>query len=222
MTASDWATGTDPHAMLSLLRGREVSPRKVRLFAAACCRRVWPLLADPRSRSAVEAAERCADGDLPGDQLAALGRAAVEAADQAARDAEEAEDDTPYRVAEAAAFAASDEADVLERVARGAAYYAADPRLPETAAERAAQASLLRCVVANPLRPTPFSPEWRTSTAVTLAAQMYESRDFSAMPILADALMDAGCNNNDILEHCRGLEPHVRGCWVVDLVLGKE
>jgi hypothetical protein len=51
---------------------------------------------------------------------------------------------------------------------------------------------------------------------------MYEARDFSAMPILADALQDAGCDNDDILDHCRGPGPHVRGCWVVDLVLGEE
>jgi hypothetical protein len=62
---------------------------------------------------------------------------------------------------------------------------------------------------------------WRTGTAVTLAHRMYESLDFGAMPILADALQDAGCDNDDILNHCRGDGPHVRGCWVVDLVLGK-
>jgi hypothetical protein len=64
---------------------------------------------------------------------------------------------------------------------------------------------------------------WHTSTAVALASQMYDSRDFSAMPILADALQDAGCDNDDILNHCRDKDQnHVRGCWVVDLVLGKE
>jgi hypothetical protein len=51
---------------------------------------------------------------------------------------------------------------------------------------------------------------------------MYDSREFSAMPILADALQDAGCDSHDILDHCRGPGPHVRGCWVVDLVLAKE
>jgi hypothetical protein len=69
---------------------------------------------------------------------------------------------------------------------------------------------------------TALPPAWRTDTAVALARQMDESRDFSAMPILADALQDAGCDNDDILDHCRGPGPHVRGCWVVDLVLGKE
>jgi hypothetical protein len=84
-------------------------------------------------------------------------------------------------------------------------------------------AVLLRDIFGNPFRPVTFSPVWRTDTAVALARQMYESRDFSAMPILADALQDVGCDNEDILSHCRDPKAtHVRGCWVVDLVLGKE
>ena len=81
---------------------------------------------------------------------------------------------------------------------------------------------LFRDIFGNPFRPVAFSPEWRTDTAVALARQMYDARDFSAMPILADALQDAGCDNEDIFNHCQGAGPHVRGCWVVDLVLGKE
>ncbi|WP_246523454.1 hypothetical protein [Gemmata palustris] len=77
-------------------------------------------------------------------------------------------------------------------------------------------------IAGNPFRPVPFSPSWLTSTTLALAARMYESRDFGAMPILADALQDAGCDSADVLDHCRGPGPHVRGCWVVDLVLGKE
>ncbi|MBP3956357.1 hypothetical protein J8F10_13815 [Gemmata sp. G18] len=80
----------------------------------------------------------------------------------------------------------------------------------------------MRDVFGNPFRSVTFSPSWRISTAVALAAQMYESRDFSAMPILADALQDAGCDSADVLDHCRNDGPHVRGCWVIDLVLGKE
>ena len=68
-----------------------------------------------------------------------------------------------------------------------------------------------------------FSADWRTDTVLTLARTMYESREFGAMPILADALQDAGCDNTDILDHCRNTKPvHVRGCWVVDLVLSKN
>jgi hypothetical protein len=84
-----------------------------------------------------------------------------------------------------------------------------------------AQAELLRDIFGNPFRPVAFSEPWRTDTAVSLARQMYESRDFSAMPILANALQDAGCSSAEILDHCRGCGPHGRGCWVVDLVLGR-
>ncbi len=89
-------------------------------------------------------------------------------------------------------------------------------------AEQAAQANFLRDIFGNPFRPVPFSPSWRTDTTVSLARGMYESRDFGAMPILADALQDAGCDNADVLGHCREPGAHVRGCWVVDLVLGME
>jgi hypothetical protein len=82
--------------------------------------------------------------------------------------------------------------------------------------------SLNRDSFGNPFRPVAFDPNWRTSNVVSLARSMNESRDFSAMPILSDALQDAGCDHADILDHCRGSGPHVRGCWVVDLVLGKS
>ncbi|MBA4187880.1 MAG: hypothetical protein C0467_07665 [Planctomycetaceae bacterium] len=83
-------------------------------------------------------------------------------------------------------------------------------------------ADLVREFVCNPVRQVTFDAAWRTDTALSLARHMYESRDFSAMPILADALQDAGCENDDTLNHCRDTNGvHVRGCWVVDLVLGK-
>ncbi|MBN9119864.1 MAG: hypothetical protein J0I06_12005 [Planctomycetes bacterium] len=80
----------------------------------------------------------------------------------------------------------------------------------------------MRDIFGNPFRPVTFSAAWRTDTAVSLARQMYDTREFSAMPILADALQDAGCDSDDVLSHCRSDSPHVRGCWVVDLVLGME
>ena len=88
--------------------------------------------------------------------------------------------------------------------------------------ERREACPVVRDIFGDPFRPVNFSPSWRTDTAVALARQMYESRDFGAMPILADALQDAGCASADILSHCRGPGPHVRGCWVVDLLLGQE
>ncbi|MCE9561301.1 MAG: hypothetical protein K8U57_04540 [Planctomycetes bacterium] len=81
---------------------------------------------------------------------------------------------------------------------------------------------VLRDIFGNPFRHIAFDPAWLTSTVVAIAQGMYDSHDFSAMPILADALQDAGCDNPDILTHCRGDGPHVRGCWVVDAVLGKQ
>jgi hypothetical protein len=72
----------------------------------------------------------------------------------------------------------------------------------------------------NPFVPLEWNPEWFTSTVRELAAHIYENRDFSAMPILGDALMDAGCDHQLVQEHCRSTKPHARGCWVVDAILG--
>jgi hypothetical protein len=84
------------------------------------------------------------------------------------------------------------------------------------------QTAILRDLVGNPFRPVTLDPSWLTSTVVTLAQQMYDSRDFSPMPILADALQDAGCENEEVLNHCRHPGEHVRGCWIVDLLTGRK
>jgi hypothetical protein len=78
------------------------------------------------------------------------------------------------------------------------------------------------CVTGNPFRPVSADPSWLTSTVVTLARGLHNDRAFDRLPILADALQDAGCANGNMLAHCHGDRPHVRGCWVVDLVLRKE
>ncbi|MBP3957292.1 hypothetical protein J8F10_18765 [Gemmata sp. G18] len=88
--------------------------------------------------------------------------------------------------------------------------------------ERAAQVELLRDIFGNPFRPLTFDLAWLTSDVLALAHGIYEERAFDRVPILADALQDAGCDNTDILSHCRSEGAHVRGCWVVDLVLGKS
>jgi len=88
---------------------------------------------------------------------------------------------------------------------------------------RVAHCRIVRDIFGNPFRPVTPEPSWLTSTVLALANGIYEEKAFDRMPILADALQDAGCNNPDILDHCR--EPngvHTRGCWVVDLVLGKK
>ena len=84
------------------------------------------------------------------------------------------------------------------------------------------QAALLRDIFGNPFRPVAFDPAWRTADTIGIAARMYDSRDFAAMPILADALEEAGCTSPDVLLHAREPGVHVRGCWVVDGVLGKS
>lgn len=102
-------------------------------------------------------------------------------------------------------------------------YYAWGNYQPLHDAHRDVALALIGDIFGDPFQPVTFAAEWRTETAVLLAQQMYESRDFSAMPILADALQDAGCVNPDILSHCRDVnQVHVRGCWAVDLVLGKS
>jgi hypothetical protein len=87
---------------------------------------------------------------------------------------------------------------------------------------RADATALISDIFGNPFRPVAVDPAWRTSTTVGIARGIYDDRAFDRLPILADALQDAGCENADILDHCRGDGPHVRGCWVVDLVLGKS
>ena len=87
------------------------------------------------------------------------------------------------------------------------------------------QARLLRDVFGNPFWPMPsVDPAWLAGSdgaAAGLARALYEERAFDRLPILADALEEAGCTDREILDHCRGPGPHVRGCWVVDLFLGK-
>jgi hypothetical protein len=97
---------------------------------------------------------------------------------------------------------------------------------PSWDAERAKQAALLRDIFGNPWRPAfnLVSVRWgfNDGIVIKLAQQMYDTRDFTAMPILADALEESGCEDEDILRHCRQPGEHVRGCWVVDLLLSKE
>ncbi|MBL8797494.1 MAG: hypothetical protein JNM56_26575 [Planctomycetia bacterium] len=82
--------------------------------------------------------------------------------------------------------------------------------------------AFLRDILGNPLRPISADPSWQTETVSSLATAIYDERAFDRLPILADALEDAGCDNADMLNHCRQPGEHVRGCWVVDLVLGKK
>lgn len=98
---------------------------------------------------------------------------------------------------------------------------AGDAEGPAWQAERCAQAGLLRELFGNPFRPESFDPSWRTPEVVALAGTIYEGRAFDRLPVLADALEHAGCTDPEVLRHCRGGGPHVRGCWVLDLAVAK-
>jgi hypothetical protein len=90
---------------------------------------------------------------------------------------------------------------------------------------KAAQVAVLHCIFGNPFRHVTINPTWLASNEGTvrrIAQTIYHDRALDRMPILADALTDAGCDNEDILSHCRSEGPHVKGCWVVDTLLGKE
>jgi len=238
-----WFTCTDPRPMCALLRGKERG-RKFRLFASACCRRVAHLLTDDRSHHALDVFERFLDGELTMKEYADGERAAADACAAQARIA--GGNESAHRTSEAdrvrlfaSMFAAQAVTDCFGPVASAATdccgalrgYDTADirdeARMRETgdrieAAERAAQAELLRDIFGNPVYPIALDPVWRTGTVVALARKMYAARDFGSMPDLADALQDAGCENERVLNHCRYSDrTHTRGCWLIDLVLGK-
>lgn len=193
----------------------KVGRRKLRLFACGCCRMVWHMLSDERLRAAVEVAEQFADGQV---EKATLDR-------------------TYERLQREINFA--DYERVLDRHAvsmafescHEAAYVAAysvttlspNPLVPSaTPNDDRVLCDLLRCVFGNPFQKPAFPKTWRTETVVALATGVYQKRAFDRLPILADALEEAGCNDRAMLTHLRDPGPHCRGCWVLDLALGKS
>jgi hypothetical protein len=222
MTEPEWLACDNSTEMLRSLPS-DVCDRKLRLFACHCCRSLWHLLLDNRSRVAVEVTERWADGFATEAEL----EVAEFGSDQVKEELRH-ENELVKSVARAVSLLPTVNSFGLERcivvvgdcrmVAYRQSFESESPESYETNF-----CDLVRDTFGNPFRPVTFSADWRTSDAVALAQTMYEARDFSAMPILADALQDAGCDNEDILAHCRDADQvHVRGCWVVDLVLGKS
>jgi hypothetical protein len=275
MTEAEGLACADSQAMLGFRAGK-ISDRKIYLTASAFLRRFWHLIPDERSRRAVEAMERYADGlaswrALRGAQRAAKGAfQQLEMEERAKGILQGSFYDGRLAVAY---YAAGLDVELRspfpeQRVARprpwlgsyaqGAApaHYASDPydysgeppqlvRLrrvpPETlfdvprsvlhansvakARERTAQAELLRDLFGNPFRPIPMDPawlRWGEGSVPKIAQAIYDERCFGDLPVLADALEDAGCTAMDILTHCRHPGEHVRGCWVIDLLLGKQ
>jgi hypothetical protein len=217
MTESEWMACTDAQRMLVFLQSAGLaSDRRLRLFAFACCRRIWTLLPSEACREAVRAAERHLDGLATFEELRAWATAASEFEHPPVRGWRE--------YGARAAYFAAWRTDVLM-----ASVVAAEALLCghwNRATEAAAQAGILRDLFG----PAPFCPRsiesnvavWNDRAIPRLADAIYDGRSFEQLPILADALEDAGCSDAALLDHCRGPGPHVRGCWVVDLLLGKE
>ena len=216
MTEQEWLAAENPCMMALFLRklgtdSRLVSHltgkamlRKVQLFVCAACRRDWHDLDDERQRRAVEVAERHADGRA--------NKAELQKAKQGAEDANSGgyRRDKPvrYLVVEATRVAGEKDWNALSREAT---------------------LDLLRCVFGNPFQPMILNPEWQTPTVASLAQATYEERilpagelDPQRLAVLSDALEEAGCDDHVILDHLRLLGPHVRGCWALDLILGKR
>jgi hypothetical protein len=224
MNEAEWLAATDPRPMLEALGATgKASDRKLRLFAVACCRRIWHLLTDENSRRSVEVAELYAEGMATEEERGAAWRLAFEVvpamppggpgpwAAMAAERALAKHQEWWWRqvadTAEAAASAFADDSGV--------------------------QAALLRDSLGPvPSRTPPIDPAWlawNSGTVVRLAEDAYARRslpaghlDSARLGVLADALEDAGCQDAQILGHLRGPGPHVRGCYIVDLLLGKE
>jgi hypothetical protein len=224
----DWRVSADPQAMLNYLQGK-ASDRKLRLFACACARRWWPML-KRQSRQAIEVAERHADGQATAAEL-----------DAARGQAETVQVNAPFFEAPAYAAALAVAAEVALEAARQAvqagqrmasqdASHSTAPGEDEAqivaeaaAAESRAQCDLVRHVVGNPFRPVDVHPDWlrrNGGAAAKIARVIHDQRRFEDLPYLADALLDAGCADEEILGHCRApAEEHPRGCWLLDALL---
>jgi hypothetical protein len=236
VTENDWHTSGDPTPMLEFLRGR-ASDRKLRLFAVENARLVMNWLVDPNSKTAVEASEQVAEGVSTVGLLVqmytaawdvvplATGHLRVCAARAAARTVEE----EAYL---AALFTTNEivgfywELQDIQLEEQEAELVSEDDRCRAYAMGKNQADSLmtnfLRDIFGNPFRPVLLDPAWLSSTVKQLAQTIYEERAFDRLPVLGDALEDAGCTNQDILTHCRQPGIHVRGCWALDLVLAKE
>jgi hypothetical protein len=246
MNEQDWMTWWDAFDLLSWCEDNagRLSERKLRLFAVACCRSIWPLLTGNLIRQAVEVAECFADHHARREALQASRSAAEEArraaepAGSGATAAREAfftygfallaerltQEDFAYH------YMAQDVADVITGLAVRAAMplglwgtAEGDAVAEKVGGERGSlECELVREIFCNPLRPLVIAHAWRTPLALAIARTAYEERQWQDLPVLADVLEEGGCRDETILSHCRGPGPHVRGCWVVDALLSKS
>jgi hypothetical protein len=243
MTEAEWLACGDARAMVSYL-GKQVSDRKLRHFVFACVRRLWHRVPAGPLRHAIEASERHADGLIDQQELGAAITAANRARPSRNHVARAAYDAARFSgpglvhwdsVTINLAAAAAD--DAVWFLPPTAYTYFAEGRtvtvdVPMNPARRkwnarrdgeyAAQCDLIREILGNPFRPVTLDQAWLTPDVVSLARTIYHERTFDRMPEVADALARSGCTDADILAHCRRPVRHVRGCWVVDLLLGNE
>lgn len=220
MKEKDWLTCTDPIKMLRSLRGK-TSDRKLRLFACACCRRIGHFLEHPEIPILIEFVERIAERTATAQEVYdAIHDSGV--IWQNVAYLKNAETDA------AAAFcsAADDRAtatSAAKSVSRKATHALSHEGKQTT--EEGSQCQLLRDIFGYPFRPVRLDPSWLAwsdGIIVRLAHAIYDERAFDRLPILADALEEAGCTDAYILNHCRQPGEHVRGCWVIDLINGKS
>jgi hypothetical protein len=220
MTEAEWMSCEDPQKMLEFLEGK-ASERKLRLFSCACCRLIWPLLRDAMSRRAVEVGELFADGVVD----AAILSVALEHAGRVSLEISHFVRNRPERN-----WLAVGPPTICARLP---AWPSQDRYVSTTIIDAMLQVrpdqslilvSTVHCISGPlPFRPIKLDSSWITSTVASLAQAIYDERAFDRLPILGDALEDAGCHNEDILRHCRERgSTHARGCWVIDLLLGKE
>jgi hypothetical protein len=250
MTEEEWLACTDPRRMLEFLGGG-ATERKLRLFMSACCRPLWHLLerrsqegvqiAERFVDGLASEVERFAAAIAATEATRSINSRAQD--EEAAAYRSGADDGDPYwGTAGNAALGARLEASLLARCAvatdfrgrwrnaRADAWTAlfADAWGHDYQEEQARQCHLLRDVFGNPSRPTTFTAACLTDIARDLAAATYDERslplghlDLARLAVLSDALEEAGCTDTAILSHLRLPGPHVRGCWPLDLVLGK-
>jgi len=217
MTEDEWNACSNASPLLEFMRNSgRVSDRKLRLFACACCRRSWELLHDERLRNALDVAERYVDGLVSTEEW----RAAAVAGDDAHGEGADVANTTAKIMVADAATAAH---------AAATMFFTADDSKNER--ERAAQANLLRDIFGPlPFRAVSIVASCVTPDVLDIAKAIYEERDAPAgilnhaqFVILAGCLTNAGCNNEEILAHLHQRQAyHVRGCWVLDLLLSKS
>jgi hypothetical protein len=226
MTEQQWLTETDPKPLLEFLKGK-ASARSYWLFTANCWRRWEHMLEDDKSRNGIIALEALAEGQTIEDQhlnLMVGGEICICCGGKYGS--------SVSGLSSAAGLSSIGLA--LSRRPEDAAYTAiysmqmvadaeaAEAEQAESDKYRRIYRPLIAEIFGNPFRPVTVHPSWLTSDVRLLATGIYEEKAFDRLPILADALQDAGCGNDEILNHCRSEGPHVRGCWVVDLLLGKS